>query len=82
MNTYTPVNNRLGLCRRTAFRNEQVHGATRHAILPVSRHHVNPLDYLHCGRVDQEGMKVFSFKSGDDLEAFLKANPDAEEIRS
>lgn len=73
---------RLGLCRRMAYRAEQIHGASRHAILPVSRHHVNPLDYLNCGRVDQEGMKVFSFKNGEDLDAFLRANPGSEEIKA
>ncbi len=77
----TPVN-RIGLCRRMAYRHEQTHGATRHAILPTSRHHNNPLDYLHCARVDQEGMKVFSFNNGEDLEAFLANNPGAEEIRA
>lgn len=82
MSAYVTATNRLGLCRRMAYRAEQVHGSSRHAVLPVSRHHVNPHDYLNCSRVDQEGMKVFSFKSAEDLDAFLAANPGAEEIKS
>lgn len=69
--------------RRAAFRNQEVHGAVRHAILPMSTKgdDSNIADIL-CVPVRNDGVKLFSFKFDEDLDTFLRLNPTAEEIKA
>ena len=69
--------------RRAAFRSQEVFGATRHAVLPLSvKANDDLIADIRMAPMRSDGVRLFSFKTEEDLDTFLRLNPTAEEIKA